>query len=125
MYPFIQDGDVITVTPIDNRRPSLGDVVAVIAPETGSLVVHRIVARSKKSISLFGDAIPVHKEEIVPLDNILGRVTRIERKERSIRLGLGPERILIAWLSKLGLLIPMRVWFAALQKPFIKKEIRK
>ena len=47
------------------------------------------------------------RENIVSLPGILGRVTRIERAGRRVRLGLGPERALIAVLSRRGLLRPL------------------
>jgi hypothetical protein len=37
-------------------------------------------------------------------DDLLGRVTRVERGGRRVRLGLGLERLAIAWLSRIGLL---------------------
>jgi hypothetical protein len=37
-------------------------------------------------------------------DDLLGRVTRVERGGRRVRLGLGLERLPIAWLSRIGLL---------------------
>ena len=40
----------------------------------------------------------------VPIEAVLGAVTRVERGRRRIRLGLGPERLLLAWFSRVGLL---------------------
>jgi len=42
----------------------------------------------------------IEKQEPVPGANVLGRVTRVERNGKDARLGLGPERILIALLCR-------------------------
>ena len=37
----------------------------------------------------------------------MGRVTRVERNGKEIFFGLGPERFLIAFLTRRGLLFPL------------------
>lgn len=117
MAPFIRDGDLITVSPIQEALPGIGDVVAFVRPETGNLVVHRIVATHGAARSLQGDSGPACPDGIIPPENLLGRVTRVERQGRDVWLGLGPERYLIAWLSRNGLLIPLRASLASWLKP--------
>jgi signal peptidase I len=107
MMPFIRDGDVITVSPLLPAQLGIGEVVAFVSPETGKLVVHRVVARRGKTWLIQGDSIPEREDELVPSENLLGRVTRIERNGRHIWIGLGPERYGIAWLSRARLLIPL------------------
>ncbi|MBW6465125.1 MAG: S26 family signal peptidase [Brevefilum sp.] len=124
MSPFIQDGDVITIAPLNNRKPSVGEVVAFIRPESGNLVVHRIVARYGDHVLIHGDDIPEFPDGIIPLHNILGSVIRNERNNRRIWLGLGPERVLIAWLSRVKLLTPLRVCIAHIRRPFSRREHR-
>jgi signal peptidase I len=124
MTPFIQDGDVITVAPIKLRKPSVGEVVAFIRPESGNLVVHRVVAMLGDHALIHGDDIPEFPDGIIPLHNILGSVIRNERNNRHIWLGLGPERVLIAWLSRVKLLTPLRVCIAAIRRPFSSREHR-
>ena len=107
MLPFINNGDVIILTPIAKQPPRIGEVVAFIHPETGNLIVHRIVGQ-KGSTHLFrGDANTDQADGLIPIQNLLGRVSQIERNGRRVWLGLGPERVLIAWLSRMGLLIPL------------------
>lgn len=118
MTPFIRDGDVITVSPLRDAFPRLGEVVAFIRPEDEKLVVHRVIARNGTSVSIQGDQVDDCLDEAVPLQNLLGRVTRIERSGRAVRLGLGPERIVIAWLSRAKLLIPLRLRLATWLKRF-------
>ncbi len=118
MAPFIQDGDVITVRPVMGRVPGVGAVVAFIHPESGRLVVHRVVRRGEVGVLILGDNDPACTEVVVPEDNLLGRVTRIARDGRRVWLGLGPERLLIAWLSRLRWLTPLQARLAAWRKRF-------
>ena len=112
MAPFIRDGDVITVAPFKDKVPRIGEVLAFIHPETGKLVVHRTVARYGDAFLMQGDNVGEQSDGLVPVKNLQGRVTRIERNGKAVFLGLGVERYLIAWLSRVRLLIPIRSWLA-------------
>lgn len=122
MAPFIRDGDVTTVSPLQGALPRVGDVVAFARPGTGNLVVHRVVARRSMGLLVQGDRMPEHTDGIVPAESLLGRVTRVQRDGRDVWLGLGPERYLIAWLSRTGLLTPLRVWLASRLKPLLRRR---
>ncbi len=121
MTPFIRDGDVITVSPLDNPSPGIGRVVAFIHPLKDKLVVHRVIARRNSSVLMQGDSVPEHSDGLVPEERLIGQVTRIERKNRSIWLGLGPERYLIAWLSRARLLIPLRSWLSNFRQSLLHR----
>jgi hypothetical protein len=108
MSPFILDGDVVTVIKYKNRKPRLGDVVAFKRPVDGHLVVHRIVARYGNKYLMAGDNISEKIDGAISLKDMLGRIVSVKRGSRPIWLGLGPERLIIAWLSKRNLLIPLR-----------------
>jgi len=108
MTPFIRNGDVITVSPLRGALPEVGEVVAFVRPGSTKPVVHRVIARRGTASWIQGDSVPDHADGIIPAENILGRVTRVERSGRQVWLGLGPERYLIAWLSRARLLIPLR-----------------
>jgi hypothetical protein len=103
MTPLIRDGDLLTVAPIENAPLRLGDVVAFMSPRTGRLVSHRIVAFRPEGCLVQGDRCP-QPDGVLRPEKLLGRVTRIRRGSRRIRLGLGPERLLIARLARRGLL---------------------
>ena len=120
MAPFIRDGDVITVTPLLNRLPGVGEVFAFMHPHNGKLVVHRVVARRKAEVVILGDNDATCTDGNVPLENLLGRVTGIERNGKPVWLGLGRERTLIAWLSRVRWLIPLQGWLAAWRKRCLK-----
>lgn len=118
MAPFIRDGDVILVNPLQRDLPGIGAVVAFIRPEDGKLVVHRIVGRQGAAVLIQGDNVTSLPDGIVPQENLLGRVMRIDREGRSVWMGLGPERFLIAWLSRFRFLIPMRLRLALVRKRY-------
>jgi signal peptidase len=104
MFPFIRNGDLVTLSPIHGSCPSLGDVVAFIHPDTGRLTVHRVVGREGESYLVKGDS-SSQTDGLIPGANVMGYVTEIERGEgRKVSLGLGPGRFLIAFLARVGLL---------------------
>jgi hypothetical protein len=101
MSPLIRSGDVVTIEPLSGRRPALGEVVAV-AP-AGGLLVHRLVGWDRGRALSRGD-VAAEADPVTSSEDLLGRVTRVERRGRRVRLGLGIERVPIAWLSRVGLL---------------------
>jgi len=105
MTPFLRDGDTLTIAPLAVESPRIGDVLAFSYP-TGNgsrLVVHRLVGRRGRNLVLQGDA-SGSTPEIISSEDILGRLVKVVRKGEHVRLGLGPERGLIAWLSCTGVL---------------------
>lgn len=119
MSPFIRDGDVITVSPLRGARPRIGEVVAFTRPGEGNLVVHRVVGRPGAEVLVQGDSVPDCGDGIIPAENLLGRVTRVERGGHDVWLGLGPERYAIAWLSRTRRLVPLGGWLASWLKPLL------
>ena len=112
MSPFIHDGDVISIAPLAGRTPDVGEVVAFrrLDPQrTNSvrLVVHRVVKNTGKGCIILGDnQLPAQPDGPIANEHLLGTVSRVERRGKAVRLGLGPERYAIAILSRLGLLRP-------------------
>jgi len=121
MLPFINHSDVITLTPIAKQPPRIGEVVAFIHPETGNLIVHRIIGQKGSSLLFRGDAVTDQTDGLIPIQNLLGRVSKIERNGRQVWLGMGPERLLIAWLSRMNLLIPLGARIAYWRNSLRKK----
>ena len=68
MYPFIDDGDLITVQPCSRKKLHVNDVV-LYRRINGPLVLHRIVKINENGIYLCGDQQsiiegPIHPEQI-------------------------------------------------------------
>ena len=103
MSPFIHDGDVVTIAPLSDTVLRRGDIVAFINPHTQGLAVHRVVEKRGDSFLIKGDNAP-ETDGLIREADILGRVTGVERGGKSVYLGLGPERFVIALLNRRGLL---------------------
>jgi hypothetical protein len=123
MAPFIRDGDVICVSPLTSRAPGLGDVVALIHPETKLLCMHRVLSVSGDRFFIQGDNMPEEPDGMISREAIVGRVTRVERAGRKVRMGLGPERFLLALLSRYGLLAAIRRYAGPLYACFSRSHI--
>jgi len=106
MMPFIKDGDVLTISPLSGVSVKLADVLAVINPKTEKLTVHRAVGIKKCCVFLQGDNLPF-PDGFIPKENILGRVTKVERQGRKVFLGFGLERYTIVLLSRMRILYPL------------------
>jgi hypothetical protein len=120
MSPFIKDDDVITVSPLTDGSIRSGDVVAFIRPEMKKLVIHRVVGQKGEYFHIKGDNIP-DTDELIPVANILGRVTRVERSGKEIFFGLGPERFLIAFLTRRRLLFPLLYPLWRMVRPIVRR----
>ena len=123
MHPSILDGDVVTVSPQCGREPRLGEVVAFCHPETRKLVVHRVLARRDGGYLLRGDNVP-DADGLISSQDVLGRVTRVERDGREVRLGLGLEWRLIALLSRHNLLQPLIFRASQMLRPLRRSFIK-
>jgi hypothetical protein len=103
MSPFIKDGDVVTFRPLGGKPPRTGDIAAFLYPGTGKVAVHRIVREKSGRYSLKGDNVP-EIDGTLPLDLILGKVSRVERGGARVPLGGRAGAAAIASLSRSGLL---------------------
>ncbi len=101
MSPFIKDSDIVTISSLSPA--ALGKVAAFIHPNNKKLIIHRIIGQDNGYFVLKGDRI-AEIDGLIPRENILGCVIRIERNNRDARLGMGAERFLIAFLSRNGFL---------------------
>jgi len=70
--------------------------------------VHRVVAKKGDAFFIQGDSDHNFTDGLVSTENLVGSVTHLWREGRKVRLGLGPERLLIAFLSRRGWLISLR-----------------
>lgn len=116
MAPFIRDGDVITVAP---GRVRFGDTVAFVSPCSGKLTVHRVVGISRDGYLMKGDNTS-EPDGCVPRTSLLGRVVGVEHRSRRVGLGLGIERVAIAFLSRRGWLTPVIAATLRVMRPVAK-----
>lgn len=102
MSPFIRDGDILTVArPAGGYR--VGEVVAFVRPGCDKLAVHRIAGRRGGCFLIKGDNCS-DQDGWFSASDILGRVTRVERRSRDVSGGLGIFRRPVAALSRWCLL---------------------
>jgi hypothetical protein len=111
MYPFIKDGDILTVCRLSDDSPHTGDVVAFVSPKIKKLLVHRVIKRKAGHYLVKGDN-TFKADGFISREEILGRIAKIERDGKTIHFGLGRERLIIAYISKLRFVFPLilRAW---------------
>ena len=124
MTPFIKNGDFITISPLFDIPPRVGDVVAFNYERAGNPVVHRVVGKRGKAFLITGDNAS-HTHDLVPETDILGRVTQIERDGKKVYLGLGPERVLIASPACRRLLLNFLLPLWRLVRKLMRAELRR
>ncbi len=107
MYPFIRDGDILTIQPVEAAALKVGDVVFY-STARGRLAAHRVVGREvqrgKVVLATRGDAAS-GPDERVQAEQVLGRVVSVRRGQEIIRLDQGFWRLAaLLWigLSPLG-----------------------
>ena len=106
MSPLIKNDDRITLAALGERLPAPGMVVVFIGQGKEPLIVHRIIGKRPGAYLLRGDNTNQPDGWIEP-EAVLGCVEQVERRGRPVKFGQGPERRLIALLSRLGLLRPL------------------
>jgi len=110
MSPFIRDSDIITISRHPEPVMGIGNSVAFMCSEARKLKVHRVIARKNNYYLIKGDRV-FKPDGLVPRENILGIVTKVERGGKNIIFGLGPERYMIAFLSRTKVLfLILSIW---------------
>ncbi len=97
MRPSICHNDMITVSPLKGILPFPGEVVAFRHPQTDRLILHRVVRKKQDTFFIKGDNLR-EIDSHIPKENILGVVTKVERKGRAI---FWPDRFRHRFLAKL------------------------
>ena len=104
MRPFIQDGDLITVSPLLNYSIKVGDVVLYKTADDRA-IVHRAIRKTRKDnrtiFFIKGDA-AFGQPEKVNAARVLGRVTAIERNGRKRKLDTKLYRIICLFFAGLS-----------------------
>ena len=103
MAPFIKDQDVLTISPAGKGGVGIGQAAALLRPQSGKLLVHRVIWRAKQGCLIKADN-GCAADGIFPETQIIGQVTKIERNGKDVVFGLGMEKHLISFLSVTGIL---------------------
>lgn len=88
MMPTVFDGERVTIQPIESSDIKPGDIILYRYP--GSVIAHRVISIEKRDSGaprfiLRGDALGA-PDEVVEVDQVLGKVVSLERGGRSIDL---------------------------------------
>jgi len=125
MSPFIKDSDAVTISPIFDASPRFGDVIAFVHPEAHKLIIHRVVRKIGDACLVKGEN-SLEPDGLIERKHIIGIITKVERKGRKVSFGLGPERFLIAILTRKNLLFPVirPVWrvFRPMARMFFEQK---
>ncbi len=103
MDPFIKDGDVLAISPTPSGGLRLGDIVAFRLPAADKLLIHRVIGMFPDACLVRGDCCS-EPDGLIQKKDVLGVVSRIERRGCRINLGLGAEKAVIAFLSSKNIL---------------------
>lgn len=122
MFPFIKDGDRVTVHP-KNAPLRLGDIAVFIHPVYEKLAIHRVIKKELRGYIMRGDY--THESDgFVPEKSVIGIVSEVQRRGRKKRLGFGPEKLLIAVFSRYNIFSCVYRFFILIRKPFRRKLLR-
>lgn len=121
MFPFVRDRDVITVAPLRGNVLTHGDIALFLHPDSDRVVVHRIVSVEADAFLIRGDCASA-PDGLIPAALILGRVSVVERNGRTVRLGQGPEKHAIAFLSRTGALAPLVRFASRLKRLIVPRQ---
>ena len=122
MSPFIKDGDVLTIIPLQKSCPCFGDVVVFTHPHTGKIIIHRIIGKNADFYRTKGDNAS-QEDGTISREAIMGQVTNVERNGKYVSVGLGLERSIIAFVTRNGLL-PFLNPFWCFVRLFVKRPPR-
>jgi hypothetical protein len=99
MWPTFQEGDILTVMPVDGSRLRPGDCIVYIS-SGGTLVAHRIASLEPK-LKTRGDALKKNDPEAIDFTAVKGRIVRRIRFGRSSRVAGGRGGKAIARLMRI------------------------
>jgi signal peptidase I len=86
MYPTVRVHDIVHVSKCSFDDIRTGDVIVFINREENKKIVHRVIKKAGKILATKGDN--NFYDDMVPVrpEDIIGRVTDIERRGRKIRI---------------------------------------
>jgi len=102
MLPLVRPGDEVVLGAAGQAPPKTGEVVAVQGMPDGGLLLHRVVRLDGERFTLRGDNTKVANGEF-EVAELIGVVTRVERRGRSVWFGPGRLGRPVAWAVRNGL----------------------
>lgn len=94
MHPIIQNGDILIVEPLHGALAKTGDIIFY-RRTNGMLVAHRLISQKnqKDNTDLItkGDSLK-HYDPPISTGEVLGRVVRVEGRNRQLSLKAWPGR---------------------------------
>ena len=98
MQPFIKNGDILTISSLQ-RSPKPGDVAAAEHPESGLLIVHRILKVTDEKALIKGDG-NWEADGWIGFAKIFGLVVRVERGSTDVQRGAQWRRRFLVHISR-------------------------
>ena len=105
MMPFIRSGDKIYISPVDTNTIRSGDILVFLRRSDERVIAHRVVKTGSGCFLGKGDNVAEQNDGWVLFEDVLGRVERVRREEKSVWLGVSVANKLIAWLSRKNILV--------------------
>ncbi len=101
MYPFIRDGDILTIGPVNTNELKLGDIILYKSFDD-RIVLHRFIGRVKigndEMLKVRGDAL-MGKPEYIVASKVIGKAFKQQRDSKVIDLQRGASKFIAhIWL---------------------------
>ena len=108
MYPLFKKGDFIFIEPVDIKHVSVGDII--VCRRGRRMAAHRLIKicrdSGRKILVTKGDTFSEFDEPVYS-ENVLGRITAIERRGRHISINRGLYGVINIFCAKLS---PFSKW---------------
>ena len=102
MQPFIRTDDILLVEPKDTAKFNIGDILFY-RHSLGFYIAHRLIKKSDSGDMLTRGDNLYYYDQPVSIEQLMGRVTQIDRGNKRLTLTGGIGRVfgcLIAWLAR-------------------------
>ncbi len=90
MFPFIKDGDILTISPYKGLNPEIGDIAAFFNSITNKLTIHRIIGIADKKYMAKGDCC-FRNDGYQMKHHLIGTVTDIKGSSNKAIFSIHPK----------------------------------
>ncbi|OVE75619.1 hypothetical protein BVX97_04335 [bacterium E08(2017)] len=105
MAPFVRDGDMVRISPVNTGDLKVGDLAAVTPVDGATPLVHRVIGikstGESRELLIKGDRC-VYNDGWISEDCVVGKVQSVIRDEKKVHWGI--PGVLLALLSRVGVL---------------------